>query len=294
MSETWTLGRMLAWASPFLQEHGSESPRLDAELLLCAVTGLRRLDLYVDHERPLQPDELERFRGLIRRRAHAEPVAYILGRKAFHNVELDVGPGVLVPRPETESLVDRALQFLASETSPSGMVVDVGTGSGAIALALADALRSRGDTRPIGATDISPEALNIARSNAVRMGLDASVSFAEAPLLGPFAAPSSLAGVYSNPPYIRRDRLASLPLTVRGYEPRLALDGGEDGLDVLRPLAQAALVALRPGGQFAAELGDREQGRTMVQWLQDAGAVDARCDPIGPGPTAIISARRAV
>ncbi len=294
MTEIWTLGRMLAWATPFLQKHGSESPRLDAELLLCATTGLRRLDLYIDHERPLQPDELERFRALIRRRARAEPVAYILGHKSFHGVELQVGPAVLVPRPETESLVDRALQFLATEAAPSGMVVDVGTGSGAVALALAAALRARGDARPIGATDISAAALDVARANATQLGLDAALTFAEAPLLGPFAAPSSLAGVYSNPPYIRRDRLAGLPLTVRGYEPRLALDGGEDGLDVLRPLARAALVALQPGGQFAAELGDREQGREMVQLLQGAGAVDARCDPIGPGPTAIVSARRAV
>lgn len=289
MSEPWTVSRMLGWAAPFLSKYGSTSARLDAELLLCNVTGMRRLDLYVDHERPLQPDELARFKDLVKRRARQEPVAYILGRRAFHDIELLVGRGALVPRPETEHLVDRALSWLAGKgAAVEGRVVDVGTGTGAIVLAMAKALRGRGDRRPLGATDRSADALGWAQRNAEALGLTTEVELIRADLLGPWKEPASLAAVVSNPPYIRSARMATLDETVRAFEPREALEGGADGLDVLRRLAAQAVPALRPRGLFAVELGDADQGRQLVQLLQGIGVTDARHDPIGPGPTAIV------
>ncbi len=288
MSEPWTVARMLGWATPFLTRHGSGSARLDAELLLCNVTGMRRLDLYVDHERPLQPDELARFKDLVKRRARQEPVAYILGRRAFHDIELLVGSGALVPRPETEHLVDRALTWLGSKAAVEGRVVDVGTGTGAIILAIARALRARGAERPLGATDRSPDALRWARRNVEALGLVDAVEIVQGDLLGPWRADASLAAVVSNPPYIRSARMATLDETVRAFEPREALEGGADGMDVLRRLAAQAIPALVPGGLFAVELGDAEQGRALVQLLQTSGVSDARHDPIGPGPTAIV------
>ncbi len=286
MTETWTIKRLLDWSHTFLERYGSESPRLDAELLLTHVLQLRRMDLYVQFDRPLQVDELTAFKGLIKRRARHEPVAYILGTKGFHAIDLAVGPGVLVPRPETEHLVDAALAFLREPDSPEGPVVDVGTGSGAIALAVAAAL---GDARPVVATERSPDAAQYARKNADALGLNVPVL--EGDLLGPATPHGPFAAVLSNPPYIRSDVMPGLDPTVRDHEPHLALDGGAAGLDVLRRLVDAAPTQLKPGGLFAVELGSRAQGDTVAGWLTSAGFRDAAYSAIGPGPTGLVQAR---
>jgi release factor glutamine methyltransferase len=209
---------------------GCDTPRLDAELLLAHVLGVDRAALITDPERGLEPDEARAFMDLAARRREREPVAYLLGSKGFRTIELAVDARVLVPRPETEHVVEAALDL------PAGArVVDVGTGSGAIALALK---AERPDIKVI-ATELSPGALAVARANAQRLGLD--VEMLEGDLLEPVAGP--LDAVLSNPPYVAdRDRL-TLPADVARHEPAEALFAGPDGLDVIRRLIPAAVAS---------------------------------------------------
>jgi release factor glutamine methyltransferase len=241
-SKSRRLAETLAAATATLAAAGSETPRLDAELLLASALGVRRERLVIDSGESIGGDALERFEGLVARRAAHEPVAYILGRKEFRHISVAVDPRVLIPRPETELLVEVGL------TLPTGArVVDVGTGSGAVALALK---HERPDLRVLG-TDVSTDALAVARANAARLGLE--VEFVEADLLdgveGPFDA------VLANPPYVESG--ARLPPDVAEYEPAGALLAGPDGLDVIRRLVEAAagvpLFALEVGaGQAPA------------------------------------------
>ena len=246
---------------------GSESPRLDAELLLAEAMGTDRAALIADPGRELDPEAAGAFRDMARRRAQREPVAYILGRKGFRRLELEVDPRVLVPRPETEHVVEAALAL------PHGArVVDVGTGSGAIALALAD---ERPDLRVL-ATDSSADALAVARANAARLGIE--VELLQGDLLEPVAGPVD--AVVSNPPYVARDD--PLPPEVSRYEPAGALYAGDDGLAVLRRLAPAAAAA---GAAFCAfEVGEgqapavedllREAGFDEVERVRDLAGVE--------------------
>jgi release factor glutamine methyltransferase len=218
---------------------GCETPRLDAEVLLAAAMGVDRAVLFADPGREVEP---EPFRDFVRRRAQREPVAYILGRKGFRRLELEVDPRVLIPRPETEHVVEAALEL------PRGArVVDVGTGSGAIALALAD---ERPDLRVI-ATESSPGALAVARANAARLGLE--VELLEGDLLEPVQRP--IDAVVSNPPYVREGERLAPEL---GFEPADALLAGPDGLEVYRRLAPALadvpFVALEVGIGQAADV----------------------------------------
>ena len=222
-----------------LTASGVETPRLDAEVLLAAALGVDRAALIADPSRGVEP---EPFRDYVARRARREPVAYILGRKGFRRLELDVDPRVLIPRPETEHVVEAALAL------PEGArVVDVGTGSGAIALALAD---ERPDLR-VAATESSAGALAVARANGARLGL--AVELLEGDLLEPVSGPVD--AVVSNPPYVRDGERLAPEL---GYEPREALYGGPDGLAVVRRLAAAVrdvpFVAVELGAGQAAEV----------------------------------------
>lgn len=287
MTEVWTIKRMLDWSEEFLRQRGSESPRLDAELLLGEVLELPKLRLYTEFDRPLVAAELAAYKSLIVRRAGHEPVAYILGNRGFHAIDLKVTKGVLVPRPETEHLVDFTLAFLNGDDAPAGPVVDVGTGTGAVALAVNHGLDN---PRPIWAVDVAPDALRCAESNVVALDAQQTVEVLEGDLLEPAMDKGPFAAVISNPPYVRSDVIPTLTPTVRDHEPHLALDGGEDGLDLIRRLVSQAGEALVSGGLFAVELGSRAQGEAVVQLLTTHGFHGATYRPIGPGPTGLVTA----
>lgn len=250
MSPVWTVGRLIPWAAEYLGGHGVDSPRLCGELLLSHVLGCSRLELYLRFEQPLSPEELADFKKLILRRKGREPVDYILGNREFYGLEFSVGPGVLVPRPETEHLVEEALARLEGLEAPR--ILDLCTGSGAVALTLA---HERPDAEVTGC-DISPEALTWARRNAHNLGLQERVRWLMGDLWEPVAAGSGFFDVITaNPPYVTTAEMAGLSPEVGRFEPRLALEGGEDGLDIVRSIIAGAGAHLRPLGWLLVELG---------------------------------------
>ncbi len=287
--EIWTIQRLRDWTCVYLQKHGSPSPRLDTDLLLGEVLKLPRLQLLLRLEQVVLKEELTQFKALMKRRAAREPVAYILGRRAFHDVELRVDARVLVPRPETESLVDAILLFLKEPTAPQGPVLDLCTGSGAIALAVAKTLKARQQARDIVATDLSVDALDVASANAKL--LDLSIQFLQGDLWNALPGTPQFAVIASNPPYVLHDAIAGLEPDVRAWEPHMALDGGADGLDLLRRIAEHAAARLLPGGLLVVELGSPAQGKVIVEWLAAHGLPDAKVELIAEGPTSLVLAR---
>lgn len=256
-----TVGEAVREAAARLRVSGSRSPRLDAELLLAAALGVERTGLLRAPERELTADEARRLEGYVARREAHEPVAYIRGRRAFRTLELEVSPAVLIPRPETETLVDVALEVLAAvpvradgaaEYEPR--VLDVGTGSGCIALALA----AEDPFVRVTAVDVDEAAADVARRNAARLGLGGRVEVLVSDLLAGLEPDAWFDLVVSNPPYVPAGEYEALEINVRGYEPRLALHGGTDGLDVYRRLLPQAACALLPGGTLAVEVGAGE------------------------------------
>ncbi|HSJ25881.1 MAG TPA: peptide chain release factor N(5)-glutamine methyltransferase [Longimicrobiales bacterium] len=252
-------------AAGVFEERGFENPRLEAELLLAGVLGMRRLDLYLQHDRPLSPDELDRYRGAVRRRLKHEPLQYVLGTAAFRHLELAVDRRVLIPRPETEVLVGLVLDWAVARPRPK-RALDIGTGSGAIALSLA----AEGGFDDIVATDISADALSVASVNAGRSGLDGQVEFRRGSLFDAVAG-ERFTVVVSNPPYIADADRDTLAPEVRDHEPALALFGGATGLDLVRALIEAAPAHLETGGLLALELG-LDQGAAVLALLESTGA----------------------
>lgn len=262
----WSVLDVIKWTSARFKERGIDTPRLDAELLVAHVLGLPRVQLYVQFDRPLSPTELTALRELIKRRQAGESVAYLIGKKEFWGLDLAVDARVLVPRPDTETLVEEARDRLSQVINPT--VADVGTGSGAIALALATL---RPDARVL-ATDISPAALDVARENAARLGLP--VAFAEGDLDAPLGAHAPFSLIAANLPYVPSGELGGLPADVRS-EPALALDGGPDGLALVRRLIASAPSLLAPGGVLALEIGAGQAADTAAA-LARAGLQDVR------------------
>jgi release factor glutamine methyltransferase len=245
VTERWTVLKVLQWTADYFSARQIDAARLEAELLLAATLGLDRVGLYVNFERPLDSSELAAFRERVQRRAGREPVQYILGETEFWSLVFHVTPAVLVPRGDTEVLVEEALPRIEG----AARVLDVGTGSGVIAVALAH-------EKPeilVTALDCSLPALEVARDNALRNGVGERVSCLAGELAdlppGPFDV------VVSNPPYIPSGDWEKLMPEVRDHEPRLALDGGEDGLEAYRHLARQAGRILVPGGWLLVEVG---------------------------------------
>jgi release factor glutamine methyltransferase len=241
-----SLGSELAGASRFLAECGVDNPRLDAELLLADVLAVERSRLYVDLDRALDDAERAGFDERIRRRGGREPLQRILGTQEFFSREFEVDASVLIPRPETEALVEAALARARGIDAPK--ILDVGTGSGAIAITLALELpKAR-----VSATDVSPGAIEAARANARRLA--ATVEFRRGDLVAPFTG-ERFDLIVSNPPYVPSGELAGLAPEVRDHEPRVALDGGVDGLEVYRVLAGSVGEALEEDGGIVVEIG---------------------------------------
>ena len=308
----WTIGSLLETAAGYLRDKGSTSPGLDAELLLAEALGLDRIHLYTEYDRPLAACEVDRYRELVGRRARHEPVAYILGRAYFRHLRLEVTPAVLIPRPETEELVDVALRTLrlkppwealsagpvgaAASAAPGAgaspdaaaaaaasrrgvpapavaqngaparepLIADVGTGTGGIALSLAQETGLR-----VLATDVSPEALAVAARNREALGLGGLVELRQADLLSGVAK-RSLRLVISNPPYVASGDINALAPDIRLHEPALALDAGCDGLAVFRRLLPQAARVLKPGGSILLEVGDG-QAAAVADLAGEAG-----------------------
>jgi release factor glutamine methyltransferase len=263
-----SVGEALRAAAQRLLAGGSRSPRLDAELLLAAALETSRAEQFRSPERLLTADEAARFEGYVRRREAREPVAYIRGRRAFRTIELEVTPDVLIPRPETETLVDVALEVLeGSPGEPSAL--DVGTGSGCIALALA----AENPYVRLLATDVDEAALAVARRNAARLGLERRLDFALADVFHGLPRGCRFDLIVSNPPYIPAAEYEQLEPNVREYEPRTALHGGEDGLDCYRRLVPQTARRLSAGGVLAVEVGAGQE-TAVVELFAAAGAYD--------------------
>lgn len=263
--DEWTPISLTRWSGEYLRKKGVENGRLDAELLLAHVLGIGRLDLYLQFDRPLRKEELAAFKTLLLRRAAREPLQYVLGTAVFRDIELRSDPRALVPRPETEVLVEEVLVWARlQDRSLTGL--DVGTGTGAIALSL---LKEGPFQRMVG-TDSSLEALALARENAEALGLQESLELRAGSLFEPLTEGELFDVVVANPPYIPEPDRNSLQPEVRDWEPSGALFAGPQGLDVLIPLVRGASAHLRGGGLFATEVGDG-QGPGVARELEDTG-----------------------
>jgi release factor glutamine methyltransferase len=269
LKRVWTVLDLLRWTTDHFASRGIDTPRLDAEVLLAYALECDRLRLYLEYEKPVEEPERARFRELVQRRADERiPVALLTGTREFWSLSFEVTPEVLVPRPETETLVTAALERLP-DAEAELRVLDVGTGSGAVALALAS---ERPKARVV-ATDISAAALAVAGRNAERLGLADRVAFAEGDLFEPLAG-ERFDLVISNPPYIGRGEAESLAPELR-HEPESALYAGADGLEVLRRLVAEASDHLEAGGVLALEI-DPRQAPALLQLCTDAGLRDVR------------------
>jgi release factor glutamine methyltransferase len=251
--DSWTVLRLLNWTADFLKRKGSESPRLDAEVLLAHVLKWERVQLYTRHAEEVGERDRTSYRELVKRRAEGSPVAYLVGKKEFFSLSLAVNSDVLIPRPDTETLVVTFLELFKGHDSPAA--VDVGTGSGCIPLACV----SRHPTTRFHAVDLSEAALNVARKNAETLNLSDRITFHQGDLLAPVSSLGPFDAIVSNPPYIATATIPTLDVGVRQYEPHLALDGGEDGLRVVSRLIEQAVPLLKLGGHLILEIGSDQE-----------------------------------
>lgn len=263
-NDVWTVRRVLEWTIGHLQSRGSETPRLDAEVLLAHAWNCPRIQLYTRYDEPLPPAVRGVMRELVQRRAAAEPVAYLVGRREFFSLDFEVRPGVFIPRPSTETLVLEALRLMADRVRPR--ILDLCTGSGCIAVTLA---HSRRDAT-VAAVDLNPLAVEVARRNAERHAVDDRVSVLAGDLDAPLAADERFDLIVSNPPYVRDDELPGLPADVRDHEPSLALAAGSDGLDVVRRIASTLPRRLQKPGGVLLEISP-EQGPQARELLGATG-----------------------
>lgn len=248
--EVWTPLKILQWAVPYLKQKGIPNPRLDVEILISFALKIDRLKVYLQFDRPLDLDELATLRDLLKRRSLMEPLQYITGRREFYNLSFKVAPGVLIPRPETEQLVEKAVQYLAALPEEERLVLDLGTGSGCIAVSIAKSVPCR-----VWAVDVSGKALEIARENAQTLGA-ASLEFRKGSWFGALGEsdPRQFKVIVSNPPYVALEEKGELSQEVRDYEPPEALFAGEKGLTAYQELAMGLKKWLLPKGAVFLEL----------------------------------------
>lgn len=276
-----TVLEVIQKSAEFLSRKAVGSPRLHAELLLAHVLGLPRMRLYLEFDRVITPAQADTMRELVRRRGTREPLQHIVGSTSFCGLEILVNRHALIPRPETELLAERSWQFLnalAANGIPNPRALDLGTGTGCIAIAIA----ANCPTAMIVAVDVSPEALALASANAAKHGLQSRIQVLRSDGLEPvacgLAAPSKFHLLVSNPPYIPAAEIASLDPEVRDFDPRLALDGGADGMDWYRRLAREASPLLEEGGRMMLEFGDG-QAEAISQILRQENWVVEQVSP---------------
>jgi release factor glutamine methyltransferase len=250
MAETaWTIKALLSWTTEHFSKKGLDSPRLDAELLLAHVMNCKRIDLIVRYDELPTDAERNQFRELVKKRLDRWPTAYLLGTREFYLLSFEVSPAVLIPRPDTETLVVAAIDILKAKPSPT--VLDLGTGSGCIAISIAHKVK----TARVTAVDLSPDALAVANKNTATHSLADRVQLLQGDLFAPLSTDAPFDLIVSNPPYIPPVEIETLMPEVKDHEPRIALDGGTDGLAFYRRIANEAAKYLKPGGRVLVEIG---------------------------------------
>ncbi|HCK53356.1 MAG TPA: peptide chain release factor N(5)-glutamine methyltransferase [Planctomycetaceae bacterium] len=264
----WTVQAVLDWTTRHLAEHGSQSPRLDAEILLAQSRGCQRIELYTQYDQELTTEQRAVMRDLVKRRANQEPVAYLVGHREFFGIDFAVDPHTLVPRPDTETLIVELLD-LARELPTPPTILDVGTGSGCIAITLATQLPNA----LLTAVDISPAALAVAKANAATHDVASRMTFLAGDLFAPLEPTTRFHFIASNPPYVTSEELSQLPHDIRDHEPHTALDGGADGLDIIRRLLITAPDHLVPGGSLLCEISP-EQSTRVIELLAEQPAFE--------------------
>ncbi|MBP2632492.1 MAG: Protein-(glutamine-N5) methyltransferase, release factor-specific [Firmicutes bacterium] len=284
-NEVWTIGSILKWTGQYFADKGVESPRLDAEVLLSHVLGKERIYLYVHFDEPLQADEMAQYKDAIKKRIARMPVAYIIGYKEFMGLDFNVSPAVLIPRPDTEILVEAVIERLKEKENVS--FVDIGTGSGAIVLSLLANL-----PQAVGSTvDISEAAIAVAKDNAEKFGVSDRVSFFHGDVYSP-VKDQVFDAIISNPPYIPDADIESLQPEVK-CEPHGALAGGTDGLDFYRKLVREGVTLLKSGGFMAFEVGIHQAAAVakLAETFSELGEVSVLKDYGGIERVVIINKR---
>ncbi len=268
-TKAWTIRALLNVTTEYLQEKAIESPRLTAEALLAHQLGVGRLSLYLDLDKPLKESEVSGYRSLIRRRVRREPLQYITGLQEFWSLDFQVDNRVLIPRPETELLVEQAL-WLTQAGAPADEILDLGTGCGLLAVCLAREIQNA----RIWATDVSSAALEVAVSNAERHGVIDRIEFLEGDLLGPVKEKGAFFDmILSNPPYVAVEEYDTLDPEIRLYEPRLALEGREGGIYYVKRIIQEAPDLLTPGGWLMLEMAPCQTQRALTM-AEETGRYD--------------------
>ncbi len=262
-NQVWNIRRLLTWTTQYFENHHIESARLDAELLLAHVLKKQRIFLYTDFDLIVNPDELALFKSYIQKRVKGISTAAIIGEKEFMGINLHVNEHVLIPRPDTETWLEKVIQYHRSESGIT--VADLGTGSGAILLSF---LYYCKEAKGVG-VDISPEALAVAKKNGESLEMEDRVEWVEGDYIDALAEDVLYDGILTNPPYIPTGDLAGLQEEVK-HEPQLALDGGADGLVFYRRLAQKAADHLKPGGFLAMEFGIH-QWKEILSLFEETG-----------------------
>lgn len=260
----WTVKRILDWTIQFLKERGSDTPRLDAEVLLAYARNCQRIQLYTQFDQPLTDEQRATMRELVKRRAAAEPVAYLVGHREFFSLDFLVKPGVLIPRPDTETLVLAALDVLKEQTAPQ--VLELCSGTGCIPIAIA----KNHATATLLAVELSPIAVDVAQANVQKHQLQSRIEVLTGDLLAPVPIERRFNLIVSNPPYVPQGEITGLPADIRDHEPHLALDGGPDGLDVIRRLVRESRDRLQSGGWLMFEISP-EQADVGTVLIQEAG-----------------------
>ncbi len=297
MSETWTVLRLLTWTTDYLKQHGSDSPRLDAEVLLAHARGCERIMLYAAFDQVVDENVRDRFRELVKRRAEGTPVAYLVGKREFYSLPLRVTPDVLIPRPETELVVVETLAAIGGgpkskvqgpKSDEATLVADIGTGSGAIAIAVA----KHAPQCRVVAIDSSPAALAIAKQNAAVCSVAERIDFFEGDLFTALSAQPRFAVIASNPPYVSESEFAALPPAIKNHEPRRALVAGPLGTEVIERLIPQSAERLLPGGWLIVEVSPMIAARAL-----ELIAADGRYEPASlvkdlAGLPRVVKARR--